>query len=74
MLKAPKNYWKDFFSVLSEKKIIKNINAEILAEEFFSYQVSILFEYVIIKDTDSVFSEEIKNKLFTHIDFFCSAI
>ncbi|HOO75670.1 MAG TPA: TetR/AcrR family transcriptional regulator, partial [Tepiditoga sp.] len=22
MLKAPKNYWKDFFSVLSEKKII----------------------------------------------------
>lgn len=49
LLEEPLAGWEDVFRVMIEKNMIKPVNPRILADEYWSFAISLFFEYFILR-------------------------
>jgi AcrR family transcriptional regulator len=76
LLEAPLNIWENTFQLMIDKKMIKPLNPQTLAHEYFSFPIYLFFEYYVLKydeDFDS-FMDLAMEKMANHNEFFLEAI
>lgn len=76
LLEAPLKIWEDTFQMMIDQKMIKPLNPEILAQEYFSFGIYLFFEYYILRYDEGFdsFMELALEKMADHNEFFLKAI
>jgi AcrR family transcriptional regulator len=75
LLEKPLAGWEQIFGIMIEKKMIKPVNPQILAHEYWSFAIFLFFEYFILEyeDFDSHMNRSLE-KMNSHTQFLLEAI
>lgn len=76
LLEVPINSWEDIFTKMMKKGVIKQVDPKVLAYEYFSFAIYLLFEYFVLnyEDADETFMEMMWDKMSKHADFILEAV
>lgn len=76
LLEVPINAWEDIFTKMMEKKVIKQVNARVVAYEYFSFAIYLYFEYFVLdyNETGETFIEVVWERMANHAQFILDAI
>jgi hypothetical protein len=69
-----KRYHAKIFAIMQKLDLIKDIDPVFLADVYFSYYSSIFFENIILKREYTLFTDEIKDRTWKHVEFLWDAI
>lgn len=76
LLEEPLVEWENIFRIMIEKKMIKPVNPQTLANEYWSFAIFLIFEYFILKydeDFDSYMKQGLE-KMIYHTRFVLDAV
>jgi len=76
LLEAPINGWKEIFTKMMEKKVIKQVDPKVLAYEYFSFALYLYFEYFVLNYNESMqtFMEMAWDRMADHAEFILDSI
>ncbi|MGL4669879.1 MAG: TetR/AcrR family transcriptional regulator [Methanobacteriaceae archaeon] len=76
LIEGPISFWSDVFSIMIEKKLIKSIDPERIAKEYFAYAIYLLIENFVLKtpDDDEKSLEIIFKDMNQHTEFILENI
>ncbi|HML05206.1 MAG TPA: TetR/AcrR family transcriptional regulator [Methanobacterium sp.] len=76
LIEVPIMAWEQIFTKMIEKGVIKQVDPKILAHEYFSFAIYLLFEYFVLdySETDETFMEVVWERMSNHADFILDAV
>jgi AcrR family transcriptional regulator len=76
LLEVPLVSWEEIFTKMMERGVIKQVDSKVLAYEYFSFAIYLLFEYFVLnyEDTDETFMEMMWDKMSNHAEFILDAV
>jgi AcrR family transcriptional regulator len=76
LLEVPLVSWEEIFTKMMEKGVIKQVDPKVLAYEYFSFAIYLLFEYFVLNygETDETFMEVVWERMSNHAQFILDAV
>lgn len=76
LLEVPLVAWEGIFTKMMEKGVIKQVDPKILAYEYFSFAIYLLFEYFVLnyEEIDVTFMEVMWERMSNHAEFILDAV
>lgn len=76
LLEVPILAWEQIFTKMMEKGAIKQTDPKVLAYEYFSFAIYLLFEHFVLnyEETDELFSDIMLERMSHHAEFILDAV
>ncbi|MGF7117070.1 TetR/AcrR family transcriptional regulator [Methanobacterium oryzae] len=76
LLEVPLVSWEEIFTKMMEKGVIKQVDPKILAYEYFSFAIYLLFEHFVLnyEETDETFRDVMLERMSDHARFILDAV
>lgn len=76
LIEVPIMAWEQIFTKMMEKGVIKPVDPKMLAHEYFSFAIYLLFEHFVLnyEEIDETFGEVMWERMSNHADFILDAV
>ena len=76
LLELPLASWEEIFTKMMEKGVIKQVDPKILAYEYFSFAIYLLFEHFVLnyEETDETFGDVMFERMSDHAEFILDTV
>lgn len=76
LIEVPIMAWEQIFTKMMEKGVIKQVDPKMLAHEYFSFAIYLLFEHFVLnyEETDETFGNVMLERMSDHAEFILNTV